>query len=182
MPHIHTKPGEYDHTASAFVVRFVNGVPKLILHFHKKLYKYLQYGGHIETTESPWEAVIHELKEESGYLMSQLKILQPPKRMDRIDGVKVHPQPLNHVTHVIKTPDLGDKEHFHTDISYAFVTDQLPAAKVDEGESQDYILLSREELENFPADKTTESIRAAGLFIFDVCLKEWEEVHPATFD
>lgn len=49
-------------TASAFVV-FED---KVLLHKHKKLGYVLQPGGHVEENESPVEAVLREVKEETG--------------------------------------------------------------------------------------------------------------------
>ena len=178
MSHIHTEPGEHDHTASALVMRMDGDEPRLLLHMHKKLGRYLQFGGHIETTETPWDAVKHELLEESGYEMSQIKVLQPKKRIKAKPGPdsKFHPMPLYHNTHVF------NDTHWHTDVAYAFVTSEEPNQPLGEAESDEMILLSRDQLEALPAEQTSEAIKAAGLFFFDVCLKEWEEVDPATFD
>ena len=49
-------------TASAFVV-FED---KVLLHRHKKFDLILQPGGHLEENESPSEAVLREVKEETG--------------------------------------------------------------------------------------------------------------------
>jgi 8-oxo-dGTP pyrophosphatase MutT (NUDIX family) len=58
MPHIHEK---YDFTVSAMIMH--HSEPKLGLHFHKKLRKWLQAGGHIELHEDPLQALEHELLE-----------------------------------------------------------------------------------------------------------------------
>ena len=36
MPHINTKPGQHDFTASAFIVRLDRSEPQVLLHLHKK--------------------------------------------------------------------------------------------------------------------------------------------------
>jgi 8-oxo-dGTP pyrophosphatase MutT (NUDIX family) len=56
MPHIHTGPGEHDHTASAVIIRNESDGPKVLLHLHKKLNRLLQPGGHVELHETPWQA------------------------------------------------------------------------------------------------------------------------------
>src|SRR3712207_4516473 len=99
MPHIHTQPGEHDFTASGFIIRTDLEEPKIILHMHKKLGVYLQFGGHVETREDPWQAVTHELREESGYDMDQLKVLQPRDSIKRLSGIKLHPTPFYLNTH-----------------------------------------------------------------------------------
>jgi 8-oxo-dGTP pyrophosphatase MutT (NUDIX family) len=81
MSHIHKKPGQHDHTASTFLFRTDFSEPKVMLHFHQKLGSYMQFGGHVELNETPWQTVIHELREESGYDIDQLQILQPKQRL-----------------------------------------------------------------------------------------------------
>ena len=66
MAHIHTQPGQHDHTASAYIIRTDLDTPRIMLHLHRKIGKYLQFGGHVELNETPWQAVVHELREESG--------------------------------------------------------------------------------------------------------------------
>ena len=74
MPHLHTGLGEYDHTVSAFIVKVDStGEPKLLLHHHKKLDVLLQPGGHIELTETPWAAIAHEIKEETGLEVTNIQ-------------------------------------------------------------------------------------------------------------
>ena len=177
MPHIHTKPGEYDHTASTFLVRTDGKEPKIMLHQHKKLGRYMQFGGHIETNETPWEAVTHELLEESGYEMGQMKVLQPGQRMQAAPGGKLHPVPIYHTSH-----QFNDDDHYHTDVAYALVTGEEPLHEVVPEEKTEIILLTRDELVKMPEDRVFPSVREAALFVFDVCLKEWQETDPSIFD
>lgn len=59
MPHIHEK---IDFTVEAFVVHG----NRVLLIFHKQLQKWLPLGGHIELDEDPEQALLREIKEESG--------------------------------------------------------------------------------------------------------------------
>lgn len=176
MAHIHTRPGQHDHTASAFIVRTDLGEPKLMLHLHKKLGVYLQFGGHIELDETPWQAICHELVEESGYDISQLKILQPKHRIDKLDKSKMHPIAFCHNTHNI------DEAHLHTDLDYLFVTEFPPKHRIQEGESDNIIYVSRDDLDKKKYSKINEDIRIIGLGIFDVFLENWERVSTDQFD
>lgn len=169
MAHIHTKPGQHDHTASAFIVRTDFDEPKLMLHFHKKLGMYLQFGGHIELDETPWMAVSHEILEESGYDIADLNLLQPPQRVRSVSGVKLHPVPVSSGTYIFSDT------HFHTDIAYVFTTDSEPKQT---SESDEFKYVSRQEL---ASDAEYESVRDIGLFIFDVCLLEWVIAEQADF-
>lgn len=176
MAHIHTEPGGHDATVSAFVFRTDFDQPKLLLHWHKKLNKWLQFGGHVERTENPWQAMTHELAEESGYEMSELKILQPTQRLRRLSGAVLHPQPACSNTH--EFPKLN---HFHSDLSYGFVAHGQSSGEVDEGESHALRLFTRRELIGLSDIEIVEDVREIALFIFDECLPSWEQVDCSEF-
>jgi 8-oxo-dGTP pyrophosphatase MutT (NUDIX family) len=175
MAHIHTQPGQHDHTASAYIIRTDFDEPKIMLHLHRKIGKYLQFGGHVELHETPWQAVAHELREESGYDIDQLRILQPAERVKQLSDAVIHPQPAAHSTH----PFGGGTDHFHTDIGYAVVAVEPPRHLPEDGESTTIKLLTRSELAAMPESDLPDNVKQIGLFIFDYCLKHWESV-PAT--
>ncbi len=175
MAHIHTQPGQHDHTASAYIIRTDFDEPKIMLHLHRKIGKYLQFGGHVELHETPWQAVAHELREESGYDIDQLRILQPEQRVKQLSDAVIHPQPAAHSTH----PFGGGTDHFHTDIGYAVVATEPPRHLPEDGESTTIKLLTRSELAAMPESDLPDNVKQIGLFIFDYCLKHWESV-PAT--
>lgn len=174
MPHIHTEPGQYDLTVSAYIVRSTP-VPRILLHRHKTLGVLMQPGGHVELNETPWQAIIHELREETGYDMDQLRILQPRLRPPVPAHGDYHPQPVC----VRSFPFEGLADHFHTDITYAFLTEETPRHLVGEGESHELIWVTRQELIDLPPSQTYEDVRQLGLYIFDQLINEWEPV-PAT--
>ena len=171
MPHIHTGPGQYDLTVSAYIVRTLP-VPRILLHKHKTLGVYIQPGGHVELNETPWKAIIHELREETGYDMSQLRILQPRLRPPIPTVGQIHPQPVC----LRSFPFEGLPSHFHTDITYAFVTEEEPRHQVGQGESHDLIWVTRQELAAIPPDQTYEDVRQLGTYILDRILIEWEPI------
>lgn len=171
MPHLHTKPGQHDFTVSAYIIRTDFARPKLILHQHKKLNKLLQFGGHVELDENPWSALIHEIREESGYDLAQLKLLQPESRLKNgVGGSVLHPQPVCINTHPF------NEEHFHIDIGYAFVTDQEPAHQLAADESQDIRLVSQAELLELGRAEIFDNVKDIANFIFDECLPNWEHI------
>ena len=178
MSHIHTEPGQYDHTASAYLFRTDFDQPKIMLHLHKKLGKYMQFGGHIELHETPWEAVVHELREESGYDIDQISLLQPKGRIHSLSDAVIHPSPAAHSSHPFGKPGSG---HFHTDVAYAAVASGAPHHTPDAEESSDIQLFTRQELANLPEDKIIANVREIALHIFDNCLGEWEVIPSKTF-
>lgn len=170
MPHIHTEPGQHDLTASAYIVRIDQQEPRLLLHKHKILGVFLQFGGHVELKETPWQAVVHEILEETGYEITQLSLLQPESHIRYLSSVDLHPHPVVALTHPF------DDNHFHTDIAWAFVVDQPPKHAVGEGESSGLQLFNRQELVSLEPGLIPENVREIGLFVLDTCLNDWERM------
>lgn len=177
MPHIHTNSGEHDHTVSAYIIRLDFNEPKTMLHLHKKVHVYLNFGGHIEINENPWEAIEHEILEESGYNLNQLKILQPKNRIKNLTGNLLHPIPLTYGTHDIS--EIAESKHLHTDSSFVFVTNEPPANNISAGESQDILILSRDEVTDH--DNVGLFVKEVSEYIFEEVLPNWEQVNTAEF-
>jgi 8-oxo-dGTP pyrophosphatase MutT (NUDIX family) len=76
-------------TGSAIVV----GERGVVLHLHKRMQKWLQPGGHIESGELPWDGALREAFEETG-----LVVAYPPNGPELVH-VDVHPGPQGH-THL----------------------------------------------------------------------------------
>ncbi|HEY1644887.1 MAG TPA: NUDIX domain-containing protein [Candidatus Saccharimonadales bacterium] len=178
MGHIHTKPGQHDQTASAFIIRTDFNEPKLLLHRHRLLGKYLQLGGHVELNETPWQAIVRELKEESGYSVGQLKLLQPKIYLDHLSGAKLHPMPMSLDTHNFSR----EPDHFHTDMKFAFLTSEEPKESIDSDESSDIRLFSRDEVSRLSDDDTFADIKHIANYIYDHLLKDWQAVDPGKFE
>jgi 8-oxo-dGTP pyrophosphatase MutT (NUDIX family) len=179
MAHINTGAGEKDLTVSAFIMRTDFDEPKILFHLHRKFATYMQIGGHVEKNQNPWQALEMEVREESGYEMSQLMLLQPPDRIKKLTGAIIHPQPMSINTHPISDPTGSLVDHAHIDLEYAFVTEQEPKHKVAKNESQDFALFTRDELIKLDRLKILDNIREIGLFMFDVCQVKWERIPAA---
>jgi 8-oxo-dGTP pyrophosphatase MutT (NUDIX family) len=156
MPHIHNEPGQHDFTVSAYIVRTVDpatgmGIePVILLHMHNKFHKLLQPGGHVELNENPWEAVQHEIVEETGYDFKQLTVMQliglHVKNMRNPKTIQ-HPTPLSLYTHEV------NENHKHTDISFLFVTEELPNNVPAAGESTEFYWMTAEQLNQLNAEE-----------------------------
>jgi len=170
MAHIHTNPGEYDLTASAFVVRDDLAEPKLLLHMHKKLHVLLQPGGHVELSEDPWRAIEHELREESGYIFDELEVLQPKGRLRSLSNVNLHPAPVVVNTHNFDV----EGTHRHTDMSFAFLAHGEPSLPPEDGESIEIRWLSSKELTELDPAEIFENVREIGKYVLDYVYPEWE--------
>ncbi|MEI7818767.1 MAG: NUDIX domain-containing protein [bacterium] len=178
MPHIHTEPGQHDHTNSIYIVRTDGDEPLVWLHMHRKLHRLLAAGGHIELDETPWQSIAHELTEESGYTLSDLELLQPEDRIKSFtDNVILHPQPVVVCT---QNPVAG---HYHIDSAYAFITDQEPSLAIGATESHDIRWLSRAELDNLDVEtEVFANTQKVYQYILDVCLPKWDRVSSQSFE
>lgn len=178
MPHIHTAPGQYDFTASAFIVRIDQNEPKIVLHMHKKLKTLMQPGGHVELNEHPWQAVLHEIQEETGYALEQLKVLQPKTRLRSLSSPALHPYPACVSSH----PFGSDSMHSHTDISFAFIASGAPLGGVAEGEQDDIRFVTRKELLSMTGEEVNLTVKDISLFVLKTCVNEWEAVELSEFE
>jgi 8-oxo-dGTP pyrophosphatase MutT (NUDIX family) len=95
-------------TASAIVI----GEEGVLLHLHKKLEKWLQPGGHIEAGETPWDAALREVLEETG----------------------LHAEPVGHKERLLHLDVHQAGAHLHLDLRYLVRASGQPAPP--EGESQ----------------------------------------------
>lgn len=144
MPHIHTGPGQHDMTVSAYIIRQrEDGAWLCLMHMHRKIDKLMQIGGHIELQETPWQAVAHEVLEESGYSLDELMILQ--FTADRVEesGNVTHPVPFSVNTHLVGGLE---NEHYHSDMCFGFEAHAKPNATVSENESTKLRWLTLQEL------------------------------------
>jgi 8-oxo-dGTP pyrophosphatase MutT (NUDIX family) len=175
MPHIHTEPGQHDHTASALIFRYENDDPQVLLHTHKKIGMLIQPGGHVELHETPWQAISHEVTEETGYNFDDLRVLQPDWALTNLKEIAVHPVPLCSNTH--KFPGL---DHYHTDSAYVLLATAKPTRKPADGESQDIRWLTRDHVLALRSAEMYNNTKALVLHAFDTCL-EWRSYPTAEF-
>jgi 8-oxo-dGTP diphosphatase len=144
--------------------------PRIMLHRHLKLKSLMQFGGHVELNEHPWQAFTRELREEAGYDIEQLEILQPRDAMTHLsDVVILLPQPL----YIIDVGYGKALNHFHDDIAWAFATDEPPGHQLDKDESQDIVLLSRSQIVDLGGTEVLADVAEVALFIFDTVLPTW---------
>ena len=131
----------------------------------------MQFGGHVELNENPWQALERELLEESGYAFSQLQLLQPKHdSLTTTGSISPHPQPMSLVTY-----PAGNK-HYHTDICYAFVTTEKPRFNIALDETLDIQALSRADFESLSEDEMFANVRDVIIYIFDTALQQWHRV------
>jgi 8-oxo-dGTP diphosphatase len=175
MPHIHNEPDQHDMTVSGYIVRVDANEPLCLVHMHKKIGKLMQIGGHIELNETPWAAIAHELEEESGYQLGELKVVQ--YTADRVvDASNIsHPTPF-----LMNTHNVGN-EHYHSDLCFGFVANGTPAQNMADGESADLRWLTLSELRE--AAKNGEALQdVSNMYTFLVeHLNSYAQVLAADF-
>ena len=176
MPHIHTEPNQHDITVSAWIVRYDGEIPKVLVHMHRKHGKLMQVGGHIELDETPWQTLDHELLEESGYVLSDLRIVQPYNEIPSIENSTIHPVPVLSNTHRVNA------DHYHSDYCYAFVTDNLPSHLPAEGESQDLRWLTIDELQQAVVDGDAwQDVTDIYRYVVEKCLPTYHQFDASLY-
>ncbi|MEX0592576.1 MAG: NUDIX domain-containing protein [Nitriliruptoraceae bacterium] len=103
------------HVTASAIVMSRPSPPLVLMHHHKRLGRWLQPGGHIDTDEDPATAAIREVGEETGIAASH------PPGGPRIVHVDVHP---------------GPKGHRHLDLRYVLEVSGNPDPAPQRGESR----------------------------------------------
>lgn len=120
-PNILSMNCEVGHiTASAVIVHVESG--RALLHWHKRLNRWLQVGGHSDYDTDLAQAALREAREETGLPdLAHYPLVQKPA-------------PIDYDAHTI--PASGDiPRHLHLDFRYALKTEQPAALAPSAGES-----------------------------------------------
>jgi len=133
---------EKHFTASALIL---NKERKILLVNHRKLGVWLYPGGHVDKGETPDEAVIREVKEETGL---DVKIIsnKDTNIADPKADVSVLHQPYIVLCEKIK----GNEEHYHIDLVYQckIINEETAELCHNPRESRDIKFFGLEDLEN----------------------------------
>lgn len=124
-------------TASGIVIKD----DKVLLVWHNKLNTWLYPGGHIEENETPDEAVIREIKEETNLdvkLVDDMKV-----------NIKTEIAKTLHMPYIILEEMIGNRDdnHYHIDMVY-LCTSATSQVQIKENEVKKYGWFSKKEIEN----------------------------------
>nr|WP_289039220.1 NUDIX hydrolase [uncultured Allobacillus sp.] len=108
-------------TGSGFVLH-PNNPDYMLMLFHKSLERWLQPGGHVDPGETPEEAAIREVKEETNI---DARLHSVHKEQHYPFDVNIHYIPANERK--------GEPGHFHYDFRYLLMTDETEIGQNDEG-------------------------------------------------
>jgi 8-oxo-dGTP pyrophosphatase MutT (NUDIX family) len=133
-------------TASAWVVD--ERVRRALLTHHRKLGKWLQFGGHADGDPDVRAVALREAREESGIM--RLRLAQPG-----IYDVDVH-----------EIPAYGQEAaHAHYDIRFAFFADRAETPTVSE-ESHDVRWVAFDDIASLTVDDSVRRLAAKALRLF----------------
>lgn len=156
MAHIHSGLNGHDSTVSAFILLQEADELKVLLHRHRKLGLWFQPGGHVELDQNPWQAIAHEIRDESGYELDDLLVLQTAAPLVTLSEIS-HPVPLLYRSHRYIA---AEPAHFHTDATYGFLAKRRPPKAPPQGESQELQWFTSDELNEIPKEAIHEDIKA----------------------
>ena len=89
--------------------------PQALLHFHRKLQTWLPPGGHVEKNETPYEAAVREVTEETGLMSNQINFIPNGDQPTQID----ERAKILRLPHLL-LEELIEEDHYHLDwIFYA---------------------------------------------------------------
>lgn len=142
--------GEKHFTASVWILSRAKP-KKMLLHFHKKLQRWLQFGGHIEKFENPAEAVVRETLEETGLNIDFL--FEEIRRINE-DGTFL---PVPKFLMEQNIPAYGDEpQHFHEDFQFVVEVDEFePVSEHADGKIGWF---TKEEILNLPIHDDTRVV------------------------
>lgn len=126
-----------DWTAGVYVVH----KNKVLIRLHDKYNMWIHVGGHVELDEDPVTAAIRECKEEVGLDVTIYDSRPEPDPMEP-EG-RYLPNPAHMNIHYV-----GDTEHQHIDLIYYATSDT--DAVMPENDTDQWIWLTKEEVENHP--------------------------------
>jgi 8-oxo-dGTP pyrophosphatase MutT (NUDIX family) len=121
------------------VTGFVVDGDRTLLHWHKKLQIWLPPGGHIDANEDPVQAVLREVREETGIIAE----IVPGGRAYAFSNVQPLPTPISIIVADVETD--GEHPHQHIDMSYA-VRPVAGAPREEAEEDHGFVWVSADEL------------------------------------
>jgi 8-oxo-dGTP pyrophosphatase MutT (NUDIX family) len=125
-------------TGSALVMNSKTG--NILLHYHKSLSRWLQFGGHMEEGETdPAQTALREAQEESGLLALRFW-----------SGNQTH-QPIDIDVHIIPLSSTMP-EHPHLDFRYLLLTEESDIPQAGEDESNEFVWITPQEVAQYITD------------------------------
>lgn len=143
-PNILNRNCEVGHITASAAIADLNS-RRVLLHWHKRLNRWLQVGGHCDYEADIAEAALREAREETG--LPDLAFYPPRGK----------PAPIDYDVHTI--PETGGMpEHLHLDFRYLLVTEQPNELAPARGESTRFRWLTFAEGLS-PGDAIDDSLR-----------------------
>lgn len=127
----------------------------VLLHRHEKIGLVLPLGGYIEEGEIPEEAVIREVKEESGLDIQVIDSARTARAHNLNDGTWHQANPGMTLARIESRPGV-----VMLDFTFAAVCNDISALGTGEVNKEHFVFLDEEELKNYPDIK--ENVRYYG--------------------
>lgn len=126
-PNILSQDCEIGHITGSALICDTNS--RVLLHYHKKLNRWLQFGGHVDYEMDIADVALREAREETGLpdLKHQINYFSKQK-----------PRPIDFDIHTIPASK-NCPEHLHLDLRYMLITNKPDELNPPEGESNDFL-------------------------------------------
>lgn len=132
-------------TGSALVVN--PETQQILLHRHKKLKRWLQFGGHADGKRNIAQVALKEAQEESG--LTDLEFYSNQDQVPQLIDVEIQTIPENE----------QEAEHLHLDFRYLLLTNSSELPTPAEEESQDLTFFNFEQIESIKEELDTALYR-----------------------
>lgn len=156
-PNIMSQNCEIGHFTGSALVCDYNG--RILLHYHKNLNRWLQFGGHPDAEFNFADVALRETIEETG--LSDLHHFSALEKT----------QPIDFDVHVIPAKD-NRPEHLHLDLRYLLLTRRPEKVNPPAGESQNYAWLKYEDIVNPTDPSDADLIEPALKRLIHKCYKK----------
>ncbi|MBN2662523.1 MAG: NUDIX hydrolase [Bacteroidales bacterium] len=133
---------EKHFTASALIL---NKEGKILLLYHKKLNVWLYPGGHIEDNETPDQAVVREVLEETGLEVEIIGNLDD-SLTDKKNDITVLHNPYVVLCEYIN----GKSPHYHIDLIYICKINKYNKLEYNKNESKGISFFGKDEIQEIP--------------------------------
>ncbi|GAB5491316.1 MAG: hypothetical protein Phog2KO_15310 [Phototrophicaceae bacterium] len=144
---------------------------RVLLHYHKSLNRWLQFGGHVDYEMDIADVALREAREETGLPDLKHHLHYLPKQK---------PRPIDFDIHTIPASK-NRPEHLHLDLRYMLITYMPNKLNPPEGESKDFLWADYRDILNPPEPDDAKLLDYALLRLIIKCGERFSDARAYTY-